>query len=273
MDGEQASTLPTQAGKENRMWRGNPPRAVPQTQPVCHFYSQGRHCNFGRRCRFLHQRGDGVKQALSTLENKPLSGAAEGGQTPGQEPADSQVPSDTQESSRQETCQPSPAPRTSQPPRRERAAGSRPCRYFLSGYCAMEERCRFVHPQQFPPIGEPPRPAAGGSANSTKARTPVARPHQGQQEVRLSELTNEVAKELRTTEIQQLTKRFPKDRLIVQEREDGKVTYYRVTVQPTDPDWVKFTHLMFMHGSYTCVKGTHKCREQDLFLMSVNPYP
>lgn len=257
MDGEQASAPLAQTGKENRMQRGNPPHFVPQTQPVCHFYSQGRHCNFGRRCRFLHQRDGGVKQALSTLENKPLNEAAESGQTPGQELVESRVASDAQELSRRETCQSSPAPRASQPPRRERAAGGRPCRYFLSGYCAMEERCRFVHPQQFPPIGEPPRPVAGGAANSARARTPFARPHQGQQEVKLSELTDEVAKQLRTTEIQQLTKRFPKDSLIVQEREDGKVTYYRVTVQPTDPDWVKFMHLVFMHGSYACFKDKH----------------
>lgn len=255
MDGEKASALSTQKGEENGMLRGHPPCAVPQTQPVCHFYSQGRHCHFGRRCRFLHQRGEGVNLAQSTQEKKPVTGAAEGGQTAGQELVELLVASDTQELSRQETCQPSPAPRPSQPPRRERAAGGRPCRYFLSGYCAMEERCRFVHPQQFPPIGEPPRPVAGGAANSTRARAPFARPHQGQQEVKLSELTDEVAKQLRTTEIQQLTKRFPKDRLIVQEREDGKVTYYRVTVQPTDPDWVKFMHLVFMHGSYTCFKG------------------
>lgn len=251
MDGEQASALSAQTGKENRMSRGHPPRAAPQGQPLCHFYSQGRHCHFGRRCRFLHQRGEGAKQALSTLENKPLNGEAEGDQTLGQEPVDSRVASDTHEASRQKTCQPSPAPRASQPPRRERAAGGRPCRYFLSGYCAMEESCRFVHPQQFPPIGQPPRAAAaaGGAANVTRARAPVARPHQGQQEVKLSELTGEVAKQLRCTEIQQLTKRFPKDRLIVQERKDGLVTYYRVTVQPTDPDWVKLMHFVFMHGS------------------------
>ncbi|XP_062403445.1 uncharacterized protein si:dkey-24l11.2 [Sardina pilchardus] len=241
MDGEQAPALSTQAEKENRTSR-RPPHSVPQTQPLCHFYSQGRHCHFGRRCRFLHQRGEGGKQALSTLENKPLSGAVDGGQTPGQESARPPAATHTQDTSRRETCQPSPVTRSSQPAGRQRGGG-RPCRYFLSGYCAMEERCRFVHPQQFPPIGERPGPAraangAGASASATaSARIPVARPHQGQQEVKLSELTNEVSKQLRTTEIQQLIKRFPKDRLIVQEREDGKVTYYRFTVQPTDPDW------------------------------------
>lgn len=233
MNGKQAAALSTRAEKENRVLRG-PPHAVPQTQRVCHFYSQGRHCNFGKKCRFLHQRGEEAKQALSTLENNPLSGA-DGGQAEGQEPACPSSVSDTRETTRQKTCQPSPASRTSQP--RERA--SRPCRYFLSGFCAMEDRCRFVHPQQFPPVGDRPGPTG---ANGARARTPVARPHQVQQEVKLSELTEEVTKQLRATEINQLTKRFPKDRLIVQEREDGKVTYYRVTVQPTDPDWVKFMH-------------------------------
>lgn len=57
------------------------------------------------------------------------------------------------------------------------------------------------------------------------------------QDVKLCDMTEDVAKQLRETEIQQLKKRFPKDQLIIQERSDGKVTYYRVTVEATDPDW------------------------------------
>lgn len=57
-------------------------------------------------------------------------------------------------------------------------------------------------------------------------------------EVKLCDLTEDVAKKLRDTEIKQLKKRFPKDQLIIQERSDGMVTYYRVTVEATDPDWV-----------------------------------
>lgn len=57
------------------------------------------------------------------------------------------------------------------------------------------------------------------------------------QEVKLRDLTEDMTKQLRDTEIQQLKKRFPKDQLIVQERSDGKITYYRATIAATDPDW------------------------------------
>ena len=59
------------------------------------------------------------------------------------------------------------------------------------------------------------------------------------QEVKLCDVTEEVTKELRDTEIKQMMKRFPKHQLIVQERGDGQVTVYRATVVATDPDWVK----------------------------------
>lgn len=66
------------------------------------------------------------------------------------------------------------------------------------------------------------------------------------QEVKLCDLTEDVAKQLRDTEIQQLKKRFPKDQLIIQERSDGKVTYYRVTVEASDPDWVCISSTFFI---------------------------
>lgn len=60
------------------------------------------------------------------------------------------------------------------------------------------------------------------------------------QEVKLCDLTEDVGQKLRETEIRQLMKRFPKDKVIIQERSDGKVTYYRMSVEATDPDWVIF---------------------------------
>lgn len=68
------------------------------------------------------------------------------------------------------------------------------------------------------------------------------------QEVKLCDLTEDVAKQLRDTEIRQLKKRFPKDQLIIQERSDGKLTYYRMSVAATDPDWVN-AHYVFIYLS------------------------
>lgn len=61
------------------------------------------------------------------------------------------------------------------------------------------------------------------------------------QDVKLCDLTEDLAKQLRDTEIRQLKKRFPKEQLIIQERSDGKVTYYRASVAATDPDWVNIS--------------------------------
>uniref|UniRef100_A0A8D2ZFD1 Nucleoporin NUP42 n=1 Tax=Scophthalmus maximus TaxID=52904 RepID=A0A8D2ZFD1_SCOMX len=163
---------------------------VPQTQQPCRFFSQGRHCAFGKRCKFLHVRDD-----ASAHERKPLRTSTLGNNS---------------------------------------RAGRRPCRYFLSGHCTMEDRCRFLHPPQFPLVDD--LLVSGNLTRPAQRMPPVPRPSIPQ-EIQLCDLTEDVAEQLRETEIKQLKKRFPKDQLIVQERSDGKVTYYRVTVEATDPDW------------------------------------
>ncbi|KAM4734342.1 uncharacterized protein FYW61_007499 isoform 2-T2 [Anableps anableps] len=162
---------------------------VPQTQQLCRFFSQGRHCNFGKRCRFLHDSGQ-LKGDESPLTHNPKF-----------------------------------AP----------ASARRPCRYFLSGHCTMDDRCRFWHPPQLPPVDDLSI-AAAIQTKATPRHPPVSRPG-GLQEVKLCDVTEDAAKQLRDTEVKQLKKRFPKDQLIIQERSDGKLTYYRVTVEATDPDW------------------------------------
>lgn len=205
------------------------PQKGGQAQPLCRFYSQGRRCYYGKKCRFLHQRAaaSGVKQAESSTDPKEDHKEKE-------ENATVQQSDPQQESS--ESSQPGkqklPPPSTHKTPgKRERAR--RPCRYFLSGYCAMDDRCRFWHPQQLPPVED--QPHGPRERSSFRPSAPAARPAHDQ--VKLSDLTEEVCKQLRATEIAQLMKRFPKDKLIVQEREDGKLTYYRVMVQATDPEW------------------------------------
>ncbi|RVE71854.1 hypothetical protein OJAV_G00055900 [Oryzias javanicus] len=158
-------------------------KPVPQSQPVCRFFSQGRHCNFGKKCKFLHINDN------TTASNKYVGGAA--GQ-PGAGRSDSR------------------------------------------GHCAMEERCRFWHPLQFPP--EDVTLVPGNPTRAAPMCPPVSH-HSGPLEVKLCDMTEEKANQLRDTEIKQLQKRFPKEQLIIQERSDGKVTYYRMTVEATDPDW------------------------------------
>lgn len=212
----QPSQTETETEKENKSQAAAPPRSS-QVQRVCRFYSQGRFCQFGRRCRFLHQRGE-ANEALKGLENQNGTAAEP------DDHADAQAKDPTGKSGSQ---------RGAAPARKERPR--RPCRYFLSGYCAMEDRCRFWHPEQFPSLENRPGPR---ERDPPGPRAPVARPNTIEMAAKLSELTPDVVKRLRDTEICQLLKRIPKDQLIVQEREDGQLTYYRITVQPTDPDWV-----------------------------------
>ncbi|XP_071355306.1 uncharacterized protein [Trachinotus anak] len=174
---------------------------VPQTQQVCRFFSKGRYCSFGKKCKFLHVRDDAAAHERKTVES--LSGS---------------------------DFTPPPASNSRAAP----APGRRPCRYFISGHCTMEDRCRFWHPPQFPPVDN--LPVSGNQTRPSQRMPPVARPGI-LQEVKLCDLTEDLNKQLRDTEIKQLKKRFPKDQLIIQERSDGKVTYYRATVQATDPDW------------------------------------
>uniref|UniRef100_A0A1A8MST3 Nucleoporin NUP42 n=3 Tax=Nothobranchius TaxID=28779 RepID=A0A1A8MST3_9TELE len=180
-------------------------QSLPRTQQLCRFFSQGRRCNFGNKCKFLHVR---ELKADKTLNQ-----------------SDATI-SDSQGQHEEHKLPVSHNPRIAQ------AAARRPCRYFLSGHCSMEDRCRFWHPQEILDNV----PVAGNHNKAAQSFPPVSRPS-GPQEVKLCNVTEDVAKQLRETEIRQLKKRFPKDQLIVQERSDGKVTYYRVTVEATDPDW------------------------------------
>uniref|UniRef100_UPI0037E80364 uncharacterized protein isoform X2 n=1 Tax=Semicossyphus pulcher TaxID=241346 RepID=UPI0037E80364 len=192
---------------------GEPEPAL-HTQQLCRFFSQGRHCNFGKKCKFLHVRDD------AKVTEKKTGTPSESDVTS----SNSEVPDGNY------GHRPPPTNTTRVAP----AAGRRPCRYFTSGHCTMEDRCRFWHPPQFPNVDDLLGP--GHKTGPVQRMPPVARPGI-LQEVKLCDLTEDVAKQLRDTEIKQLQKRFPKDQLIIQERSDGKITYYRVAVEATDPDW------------------------------------
>lgn len=186
--------------------------SVPHTRQVCRFFSQGRHCNYGERCRFQHIRDNANKAngRPTQPEITPAHPVGPGGDVDHR------------------------APNTK--PRSAPVARRRPCRYFLSGFCSMEDRCRFWHPPQFAQLDN--EPALRSHTQPTQRRPPAPHPY-NLQEVKLCDLTEDVAKQLRDTEIRQMKKRFPKDQLIVQERSDGQLTYYRATVEATDPDWVR----------------------------------
>ncbi|KAK0151693.1 hypothetical protein N1851_006999 [Merluccius polli] len=210
------------------------PQTQTQTQTWCRFYAQGRRCNFGKRCRFAHQRDDPPPPQRDDpphqREDPPRQGPdSTGGREtapdgPGEPAPD--APANRPPGEREADRRPKPHAGGAAPRRRP------PCRYFLSGSCSMEDRCRFWHPSPVPPLDDRPAP------NAEKGQTPPApRVALPPQEVRRGGLTEEAAAGLRSTEIAQMMRRFPKHQLVVQERGDGQVTLYRATVEATDPDW------------------------------------
>ncbi|XP_041034329.1 uncharacterized protein si:dkey-24l11.2 isoform X2 [Carcharodon carcharias] len=211
------------------------PRNVNAQPPICRFYSRGKYCQFGRRCWFLHEHLE-PRVGPSVPENHS-EGTANISQCQGsvESPTDSSTVKPAEDSGAQGRVRLG-VPKALGP----RDRPKRPCRYYLSGYCAMEERCRFWHPERQPPLrdcAEPEPARVSLSPTGPLIRPPISRPAMVKDEVKLTELTQEVARQLRETEISQLMKRFPKDQLIIQESEDGKQTYYRIMVEPTDPDW------------------------------------
>ncbi|XP_043933776.1 uncharacterized protein LOC122806979 [Protopterus annectens] len=220
---------------------------------ICRFYSQGRYCQFGRRCRYLHQR-IGPLLPSQTDQNQAMR-TGDTNLNPGQtltQEATSQLDSVFKSTERPlntaaqslPTCETSSSEITVPARHVKRERHKNPCRYFLSGYCAMAGRCHFWHPEDLPPLiaNSDVEKSSNYRGSQIKTliktpRTPVTRPSVLKEEARLEEITPDVAASLRETEVSQLMKRFPKDKLIIQEREDGKLTYYRVLIEATDPDW------------------------------------
>ncbi|KAG8440171.1 hypothetical protein GDO86_006103, partial [Hymenochirus boettgeri] len=189
------------------------------TPQLCRFFSQGRHCRFGDRCRFLHQ-----PLAKSLKQNFPCKTAVQNSTT------------DIPTSSNTDTTS-SGLNKKIFAPQQGKYRPPKLCRYYASGYCSKESHCKFWHPEVLPPINDINFQSKKAAISNTEGRTPVQRPQVLPEGLKYGDVTVEMATQLRGTEISQLLKRFPKDKVIVQEREDGKVTYYRVSVEPTDPDW------------------------------------
>ncbi|XP_069078449.1 uncharacterized protein [Pleurodeles waltl] len=207
-------------------------------QRLCRFYSQGRYCQFGKRCRFLHQQSDQMASSKRPTQKQEYAGHQRSSLSSESTPTSSAVDKSNEVTSAD--VSPALQPSASAPVKAQSKKQRAPklCRYFANGYCAMDNKCRFWHPEQ--PL--PSQPSSVKRHEPPKAKPIVSESHNSRpsvlkEEMRLSQMTPEVARQLRETEITQLIKRFPKDKIIIQEREDGKVTYYRVTVQPTDPDW------------------------------------
>ncbi|KTF94370.1 hypothetical protein cypCar_00037050, partial [Cyprinus carpio] len=200
---------------------------VDQVKQLCRFYSQGRQCYYGKKCRFLHQRA-GENGTAHNEKQGNLDGHT----------------SDPQKQSSENGCSGTvehlpPSTHKTVPVKQERAR--RPCRYFLSGFCAMEDRCRFLHPQQFPPMEDQPHGLKERS--SFRPSAPATRPAKSQEQVKLADLTDEPFDLNEVDVMVSFPDSYPQEVFTVDVPEDQELpSVMGRHVQKASEEWLKAKH-------------------------------
>ena len=237
---------------------------------VCVYYRRG-YCQFGSRCRYLHSRGEtkSAKQrskSTSSLKDdktnveKPTTSAPENGEKPKEEKVkdapEVKQRAETLQEKKQETTPRASAERVRS---QSESQANQPrdkqiCKfYFGPAGCRFGQKCRNSHdlrqveappspvaetppPEATRRTSEPSRKSSTGSlkGQGKKAKNAVVQP---QTTFLLNTLNETELVKLRTSEVEQLMKRYPRCREARQP--DGTVGYY-VKFIPSDPDWVSF---------------------------------
>ncbi|KAH3840515.1 uncharacterized protein LOC127879356 [Dreissena polymorpha] len=198
------------------------------SRKLCSFFAKRRFCHFGRRCRFEH-----VLPGLTDLRHEEKK------------------TQETKNSSYQELEQKEVAPETTSADAgskrsenekvvadkesEEKPKSKKVCRFFRQGYCRFGESCNFYHPlkKSVEPILKLGDDAKKTNAEFTEVK---AKRLQISQVYNVADVSDEKQKELRATEINQLKRRFPADKVqVLQDTNDA--TAIRFTFMPTDPDW------------------------------------
>lgn len=205
-----------------------------ETKPCFQFTRYG-HCRFGTKCKFSHE--DNLKKTGQDGEKKETKRV-------------------TTPSSKLRT---EPTPQVVKPDESEKKVKTQvTCRYFIGGRCRSGNKCRFYHPRGNEKLGgisayktshegeealeENPSMGTGERKQMKSSRITVNpreafKPPALRREIRRDNVGQDVIKKLKTTELEQLKKRFPTDKLdIVRESDDGD-NVYCLHFKPTDPDW------------------------------------
>ncbi|XP_054756515.2 uncharacterized protein LOC129262423 [Lytechinus pictus] len=204
-----------------------------KTKQTCKFYARSGWCSYGYRCKFAHVR----KEALPDKDSDVKSGSHQNQPTEGGIEEEDVLVSSTTKLSLDDGAEQEPDGRKrfkkTKTPKQKR------CRFYDMGHCRSGKRCRFLHAEKNETVVDnednahedskaPKQEDEGGWQPARKPVGPVtSRP--------LSELKEGDAAKMRETEITQLKKRFPGDKLVVSD--DGDNPSYRFTIKPTDPDW------------------------------------
>ena len=198
---------------------------------ICRYYANKGKCWSGDRCRFLHEKPAVVSISNADDIQKQVADDVKEGKLPGE--------------GQQEKKQPKKDVKVE---RKKKPA--RVCRFFKAGNCKKGAECQFRHPGfanketngSDHHASTNPDESSKASADNKPRKDPVASPRREPMQrpsvipmsLKIADLTEDKAKELRQTEITQLKKRFLEAKL----EEDEQPETYRITVNPTDPDWV-----------------------------------
>ena len=215
-----------------------PEGALPPEANLCKFYIKNRFCRYGKRCRYLHIQlpktgGRGVRNsgnvedsAKTNLEDeKEKEETQEAQEVQNEDLALNEVLNKTVLEVRQNSQQ------------------RRICRFFRQGFCHYGNRCRYLHSDKKAEDATKPLNLANTRDKEQKSDSPrVIKPTLQTPHIQVynrETVSSEKLKELRDTEVRQLKRRFPKEKLEIAEEGDA-LSRYIFTFSPTDPDWVSF---------------------------------
>ncbi|XP_002732573.1 uncharacterized protein LOC100368927 [Saccoglossus kowalevskii] len=221
-------------------------RSSNQDEKVCTFFQKHHHCRFGFRCRFVHvvPINEAIGPARSNNNHSKLekktpckffksSASCRAGENcPYFHDSPEEHSKLLQEDVPQIEKNIKTVSKTLNHDQKSQGKPKKLCRYFARGNCSMGPQCKFRHPQNL--IEDDPISSIDGvvPAPAKLHRPKVVRPTVN---LKLSQLPEAELQKLRTTEIEQLKKRFRNEKFDVVE--DENMTIYKVVFSPTDPDW------------------------------------
>ena len=225
----------TKDGSLNYQRQKSSEGAVPPESNLCKFYARNRFCRYGKRCRYLHTQlpksGEGSSRDGSDLKKTA------GNQLKDEEKEEEEEIQCDQEVQNEDVDlnEVLKNVRVS-----EEGTQRKVCRFFRQGYCHYGNRCRFLHPKRRQETSTEMRAAA--KEEKTQSENPrVVKPTFQAPHIQVHNretVSGETLKQLRETELRQLKRRFPKEKLEVVEEGDT-LSRYILNFSPTDPDWVR----------------------------------
>ena len=257
-----SSFISQQTGNNGSLRNQNQPSegAVSPETNICTFYLKNRFCRYGKRCRYLHvplpkKPGPKAPRAVTEAKSQDESQKEETQKTEGEKEVQNEIRELNDEFNKTVAL-----PEKASPPLRQ-GYKKKVCHFFKQGHCRFGKRCQYFHPTGKQNVSDQPKkthevkssqkPADEKSeAQTPQTVAPTFKPPHIQVYNR-DTVSGEKLTELRETELRQLKRRFPKDKLEIVE-EGSTLSKYTFTFTPTDPDWV-ILYYYFWSPIYICL--------------------